>query len=253
MSGEMKVHEVGWTADDFLSGTIELDDAECGVYIRLISLVYSRNRPVTRDLLKQTCKSHGNAFNRIVAKLIEAGKIIEDGREMTVKRCEKELKKARKHLRNLRQFSDEVNENNEVVAPVGAALARVVTDSDSSLKPKKERKKESESRISVDREFEEVWKLFPRKRDKGHALIAFRAARKITELAVVIEGIKRFALESADKDPKFIAYPASWLNGKRWLDEEAADGDGADLSFHTGPRGPAPQIQNGQIYFGNTE
>ena len=33
--------------------------------------------------------------------------------------------------------------------------------------------------------------------------------------------VERYTAEVRDIDPKFILYPATWLNGKRWEDEPA--------------------------------
>jgi hypothetical protein len=82
------------------------------------------------------------------------------------------------------------------------------------------------ARREIEEEFEEIWPLFPRKRDKGHALKAFIAARKDTALDVIVAGVEQFARENADKDPQYVAYPASWLRGQRWLDQRETNGAG---------------------------
>jgi hypothetical protein len=104
------------------------------------------------------------------------------------------------------------------------------------------------NRRELEKEFNEIWVLFPRKRDKGHALKAFIAARKSTALDVIEAGIKQFARDSEGKDPQFIAYPASWLNGQRWLDEKdqlngRASSPNGELSFYAGPAEPAPTLE----------
>ncbi|CAO99341.1 DUF1376 domain-containing protein (plasmid) [Azospirillum brasilense] len=67
--------------------------------------------------------------------------------------------------------------------------------------------------------FSEWWQFVPRKVSKGQAEKAYRAAVKHTDPAELLAGIKRFATDCQGKDPQFVAHPATWLNGKRWLDE----------------------------------
>lgn len=100
------------------------------------------------------------------------------------------------------------------------------------------------ARREVESEFDEIWPLFPRKRDKGHALKAFVVARKTAALADIHEGLVRFSQEAATADPNYLPYPATWLTGKRWLDEPTHT-NGHDVSEYDGPREPAPQVPEG--------
>ncbi len=67
--------------------------------------------------------------------------------------------------------------------------------------------------------FEEFWSLYPKKASKGHALKAWRAATRTTDPRVILTGLRRQARALAGREPKFIPYPATWLNGQRWEDE----------------------------------
>jgi hypothetical protein len=68
-------------------------------------------------------------------------------------------------------------------------------------------------------EFARWYAAYPKKKDKGHARAAFKAARKKASLEVLLEGATRYANESRGTDQRFLAYPATWLNGERWEDE----------------------------------
>jgi len=68
-------------------------------------------------------------------------------------------------------------------------------------------------------EFDEWYAAYPRKTDKGHARTAYKTARKKTSQDVLMAAVRRFAAESKGTEPKFLAYPATWLNGERWEDE----------------------------------
>jgi uncharacterized protein YdaU (DUF1376 family) len=68
------------------------------------------------------------------------------------------------------------------------------------------------------------WTIAGTKRDKGHAAKAYRAARKHVGADVLADGLAR-DIRRWQRDgtaPRFIPYPTSWLNGKRWADEVAA-------------------------------
>lgn len=76
-----------------------------------------------------------------------------------------------------------------------------------------------------DDDFEQWWTTYPRKDGKGQARKAFRAALKKASIDELAEGVERYAATVARSERKFIAMPATWLNGERWLDE--ADGSPA--------------------------
>lgn len=74
-----------------------------------------------------------------------------------------------------------------------------------------------------DDKFPEFWAVYPKKKARDKAAAAFA---KVTEpVEVLIAAVKR-AKESDDwqKDRgKYIPHAATWLNGKRWQDEEQID------------------------------
>jgi len=71
-------------------------------------------------------------------------------------------------------------------------------------------------------DFEGWWFEVPRKEGKGQAERAYRAARKTASREILLDGIRRYAAERRGEDPKFTRQPATWLNGKCWLDEKSA-------------------------------
>lgn len=66
--------------------------------------------------------------------------------------------------------------------------------------------------------FDYWWSLYPRKRDKGHALKAWRTARKKASAEEITEGLQRQLPELTAREPDKRPYPATWLNGERWSD-----------------------------------
>lgn len=74
------------------------------------------------------------------------------------------------------------------------------------------------SRATDDR-FAEFWSHYPKKKDKGHALKAWKAALKKADAQTIIDGLKAQLPMLNSSDPQFIPYGATWLNGERWADE----------------------------------
>lgn len=72
-------------------------------------------------------------------------------------------------------------------------------------------------------DFIEFWRLYPRKIGKGQAEKAWLAALNATDndAEPIILGLKvALSLDRLDmrEDGRFCPHPATWLNGKRWLD-----------------------------------
>ncbi len=68
--------------------------------------------------------------------------------------------------------------------------------------------------------FETFWSIYPRKIAKGAALKAWLKLTPLDQqLAIdaLPNHVKHWELKQTEKD--YICYPATWLNGWRWLDE----------------------------------
>lgn len=82
-------------------------------------------------------------------------------------------------------------------------------------------------------EFERFWDSYPRKVAKGSARRTFLklwkagALPKIDELVASVE-----AYAASVTDKKFIAYPVTWLNGERWLDNLEAKSASVVVTEH---------------------
>jgi DNA-binding Lrp family transcriptional regulator len=70
-------------------------------------------------------------------------------------------------------------------------------------------------------QFEDFWSFCPRKVGKGQARKAYTTALKKTSHDQLMAGMRQYAVSVKDRDPEFIAHPATWLNGERWSDEQA--------------------------------
>lgn len=80
---------------------------------------------------------------------------------------------------------------------------------------------------TLDDDFDTFWKAYPKKADKQKALKAWQKLKPDKEmLNAMLAAIERH--KQSDKqwhrdDGQYIPYPASWLNGRRWEDEDGVD------------------------------
>lgn len=73
------------------------------------------------------------------------------------------------------------------------------------------------SKIAPHAGFDEFWTAFPKKKSKIYARKAWDTHRP--DLQKVLDALAWQCREWAKDDPKYIPYPASWLNAGRWDDE----------------------------------
>ena len=94
--------------------------------------------------------------------------------------------------------------------------------------------------------FDDVWDLWTRKCDKGHARAAYlRAVKKIGHVELV-EAVKKYMLTRRGRDDRFTPHLATWLNGERWLDEPENGGENGDSAGNgSGPHPAAADRQGG--------
>lgn len=98
--------------------------------------------------------------------------------------------------------------------------------------------REGEQKTKKENGFDKFWIAYPKKKAKGEAEKAWNKAKKNPEfdLAMIIKAVERQKLTQDWKkdNGQFIPYPSTWLNQKRWYDEEAkAQMDDYDLYLET--------------------
>ena len=80
--------------------------------------------------------------------------------------------------------------------------------------------KNTPSSTDVDGEFQAWWKHYPRKVDKGHALKAYKTARRKVDAETLTAAVQAYAEKVSNSEARYIAHAATWLNGERWADTE---------------------------------
>lgn len=91
----------------------------------------------------------------------------------------------------------------------------------SPLEDKPESKAESEPDLNTQR-FESFWRMYPKKKDKQNAKKAWDKLKVDGELYnTIMRGLAlhRKTEEWLKDKGKYVPYPSTWLNGRRWEDE----------------------------------
>lgn len=129
---------------------------------------------------------------------------------------------------------------------------RVVRQSHDSRTTKKERTKERNNKTKTknspnpsDASFDVFYQAYPKRRARGKAEQAYtKALLGGATSEDLLAGAKRYSAEVRGKEEQFVAFPASWLNQKRWLDEPDKKPGGMVVGFRKElPREPeGPKI-----------
>ena len=163
-----------------------------------------------------------------LSKLREMGEIIEVGRGP-----KGVIKYRLNPCPNGHPTPDEIVTPDETITPDEIVMStpdEIVTPplTKSSYKPEKNRniEPEEESPIIPFSDFDQFWELYPLKLAKQKAKTSFNKAIKGGVTAqVIIDGVLAFVEFEKHKgtETKYLPYPATWLNQKRWTDEYTTD------------------------------
>ena len=92
-----------------------------------------------------------------------------------------------------------------------------VKPEDNTQKPEARNQKEKTPPIKDG--FDEWYSSYPLHKGRGQAERAYTAACKSAPPETLLTAARAYAVQTQGTDPKFIKHPATWLNGKCWLDE----------------------------------
>ncbi|MFG1313873.1 hypothetical protein [Xanthobacter autotrophicus] len=88
---------------------------------------------------------------------------------------------------------------------------------------------------SASGDFEQFWQAFPKREGRAAALREWTGARAAGVTAsLLVTGAQQYARKCATREARWIAAPANWLRGQRWLDGEL------DRSAGSAPAAPPP-------------
>ena len=212
---------------DFLAGTSGMTAASKGVYITLLCLIYEAEAPLPQswDTLARRCGCTLPAFKKAVEALQDDGKISVTGAGIWSDKCQKHIAQRRERQSSAKAAAkkrwEKIQENQR-------PTDKAALPTQCQPEPEPEPDKKEDTKVSSKKDengFDAFWSEVPRKVAKGNARKAYRSALKKADAQSILDGMKRYAASVKGKDPKYIAHPATWLNGERWADEEDATAD----------------------------
>lgn len=120
-------------------------------------------------------------------------------------------------------YFDECNESNEMCNDSVTEVKQIsISNSNSNSTSNNKDKKDSE----IEQEFEEVWKIYPRKEDKKKAFSAYKTARKKASFDEIKKGVETYSnhIRVSNTDKRYIKLGATYFNGECWANnyEQAA-------------------------------
>lgn len=120
-------------------------------------------------------------------------------------------------------YFDECNESNEMCndsvtevkqISISNSNSNSTSNSNSNSNSNNKDKKDCE----IEQEFEEVWKLYPRKEDKKKAFSAYKTARKKASFDEIKKGVETYSnhIRVSNTDKRYIKLGATYFNGECW-------------------------------------
>jgi len=205
--------------DDFLSGVVDMDPYEVGMYIRNLCFQWGHNFVPTdaQKLLKitgATPEKFAKHWPSVREKFVE-----KDENQLVNERAQD----AMEHKLALSRKRSEAGRKGGRPKSKSKSKSKRV----SKRKAKGSRKleagsKEKQEKLSAD--FERFWTAFPRGRRKSKA-IAFTAFSKAIALGASAETLIRRAGEYARSEEgqgEYVKMPSTWLNQTCWEDDDYA-------------------------------
>jgi Protein of unknown function (DUF1376). len=94
----VKIRRIDFSPDEWLAGTVGMTAVELGVYWQACALIYSRDAPITDDLLIRAIAGDPRPIKNAIARLVAWDKLQRSGSELTQKRCTSELEVSRNRI-----------------------------------------------------------------------------------------------------------------------------------------------------------
>lgn len=249
---------------DFLSGVAGLEADEIAVYTVVLMLIYDRSGPIAADYehIGWRCRMRPSSARKVVARLVERGKLVLAGERLSNARAEKELtfrsdlaeisrNNGRKHVG---KGNGEASKNKGLE---NLPASRQEPDTRSQIPEDKKNTPSLRSGVSDDGQkkvrskpddpegFAEFWAAYPSRGDAGNprkpARDKFAAAvKRGAKPEAIIAGAKAYAAamdRAGKRGTEFVAQAATWLNQERWTDHAAPrQGDGSSVAGEISPR-----------------
>jgi uncharacterized protein YdaU (DUF1376 family) len=229
-----KIRHVDLFAEEFMNGvSTVLTMPEMGVYSLICFMIYTANGPIADDadmIARKIKDATADAVRAIIDRLVTIGKLVRKRGKLLQKRCELELQRATKRVISNRENGPKGGrprkQINSLQKPNGFENQNPPNNPNLPTKeltnlPTKERKKDSHARAALaEPESFALWyQTYPRRKGRASALRAYRGAIAKATPEILLVAARQFDNDMRDKEPKFIPFPATWLNAERWKDE----------------------------------
>ena len=231
MSAETKPYFPFYASDYLADINVQMMSLEEeGCYIRLLAYCWREGSiPADGQLLSKLCK--GLTPSKIVIDCFQAD--LNHACRLVHKRLNAERQKHAEHLKisarggkasaHKRKTTKRVSEQQcaSISLQPKSNLSLSLSLSDTLSKDRVLRDSKSES-LEHDLLFDSFWQSYPKKKGKLEAQKAFSRLKATQEFldTVILPGIERAKKSHQWQNPTYIPNPATWLNGKRWADEE---------------------------------
>jgi uncharacterized protein YdaU (DUF1376 family) len=228
---------------DWMMGTNSLTLEQEAAYCRIVDTIHLYDQPVTLDyrVLAGLWRCNERKAKRLLQELIDAGKVSVDSGLIINRRAVEEAS-----TRRGRRMHGQSTSNTRQVEQQNIPSNPLKTNEPNEKPPRVREEKKREENIEfsdgvsgegelfpdepprkpdpgpdLDEEFRQWYAIYPRKVGVGQAEPAYRKARKVVSAETLLASVRRFAGQCEGKEPQFIAHPSTWLNGRRWADEDA--------------------------------
>jgi len=228
-----KVRRVDYMPDEYISGVGNvLNATEQGVYWMVCSLIMSEGGAIVENhqRIAGLCLIRPSQAKKIIDRLVEVhGKLHRTDGKLSQKRAETEVKRAANRIQTAQKNGakggrpPQKSQQNQRGEKAGGSNVEKLT---TNYQPPTTNEQHQPKTNSFDDEFAEWYAIYPRREGRGQALKAYREARKKVDAETLLEGARAAQERWGKSERRYIPMPKTWLNGERWADDPASEGDG---------------------------
>lgn len=203
---------------DFLSGTILMDYEQRGKYITLLCLQHQKGRICEKEMQK-IC---GGYDEDVFSKFIK-----DDEGLYYNERMEQESIKRRRFVESRQKNLSKTDMDKQVNSHMEDHMdqhteSRMENENRNKNKDDNNTKNKKFNISIIEKEFEEIWLLYPNKKGKSSALTHYKKARKNgVEFELIKQKVMDYALECdlKKREKDYIAHGSTWFSQGRWTDD----------------------------------
>jgi len=206
---------------DYLRDTQHLSCSEHGIYLKFLMHCWDQKGPIPLDERKQQGICNARSGDEIEAmRRIRTEFFVQMDDGFYNMRMQREVEKA-ENISGARSEAGRKGYLAKAKQLPSKSQASASIPTPSPILPPAQSSKDKPLAQNADA-FARVWAAYPKKKGKAAAMKAFAKLKPTPEFVLSMLGAIEEAKSSEDwrrEDGRYIPYPASWLNGRRWEDE----------------------------------